>query len=91
MATSNPSNACFQCREVGHYARNCPKRRPNNQYNCTANLIDFNDNQSYTDANIIKEDPVKALQAQLNSLSTENREKLAMAMGGRSKQDFPSA
>ncbi len=56
-----------------------------------ANLIDFNNNQNYTDATIIEEDPVKALQTQLNSLSTENREKLAMAMGGGNKQDFPSA
>ncbi len=24
-ATGNSSNACFQCREVGHFARNCPK------------------------------------------------------------------
>jgi len=41
--------------------------------------------------NIVEEDPVKALQIQLNSLSTENREKLAVAMGGGSQQDFPSA
>jgi len=89
--TGNSSNTCFQCREVGHFARNCPKRRPNNQYNRTANLIDFNDNQSFTDTDVIEEDPVEALQAQLNSLSTENREKLALAMGGGDQQDFPSA
>ncbi len=76
---------------MGHYARNCPKHHPNNQYNRTANLIDFNDNQSYTDANTIEEDPVEALQTQLNSLSMENREKLAIAMGGGNEQDFPSA
>jgi len=56
-----------------------------------ANLIDFNDNQNYTNADIVEEDPVKTLQAQLNSLSTENREKLAIAMGGGGQQDFPSA
>ena len=60
-ATGNLSNACFQCEEVGHYARNCPKHHPNNQYNRTANLIDFNDNQNYTDTNIVEEDPVKTL------------------------------
>ncbi len=56
-----------------------------------ANLIDFNDNQGFPEAEAIKEDPVEALQAQLNSLSTENREKLALAMGGGDQQDFPSA
>ena len=56
-----------------------------------ANLIDFNDNQNYADTNITEEDPVEALQAQLNSLSTKNREKLALAMGGGNQQDFPSA
>jgi len=56
-----------------------------------ANLIDLNDNQNYADTNIIEEDPVETLQAQLNSLSTENREKLAIAMGGGNQQDFPSA
>ncbi len=89
-ATTNQSNACFQCGEMGHYTRNCPKCHPSNQYNRTANLIDFNDNQNYTNDNTIEEDPVEALQAQLNSLSTKNRERLAMTMGGN-EQDFPSA
>src|SRR6266446_10184323 len=87
----NTSNACFQCGEEGHYTRNCPKCHQNNQYNRTANLINFNNDQNYTDTNIVEEDPVETLQAQLNSLSTENREKLAIAMGGGNQQDFPSA
>ncbi len=49
------------------------------------------DIQDYTNMNIIKEDPVEVLQTQLNSLSTENREKLTIAMGGGGQQDFPSA
>ncbi len=65
------------------------KHCQSNQYNRTANLIDFN--QSYDGANIIEEDPVKTLQTQLNSLSTQDREKLAITMGGGDQQDFPSA
>ncbi len=56
-----------------------------------ANLIDFNDNQNFINASTNEEDPVEVLQAQLNSLSTENREKLVLAMGGGDQQDFPSA
>ncbi len=90
-AAGNSSNACFQCGEVGHFTRNCPKHRQGGQYNRTANLIDLNDGQGFPEMEPIEEDPVEALQAQLNSLSTENREKLALAMGGGDRQDFPSA
>src|SRR6266446_4753539 len=90
-AAGNSSNACFQCGEVGHFTSNCPKCRQGGQYNRTANLIDFNDGQVFPKTEAIEEDPVKALQAQLNYLSTENREKLALAMGGGDRQDFPSA
>ncbi len=76
---------------MGHFARNCLKRRQGGQYNRTANLIDFNDAQGFSEAEVAEEDPVEILQAQLNSLSTENREKLVLAMGGGDRQDFPSA
>ncbi len=45
----------------------------------------------FTETEMAEEDPVEALQTQLNSLSTENREKLVLAMGGGDRQDFPSA
>jgi len=54
-------------------------------------LIDFNDNQSYNNTNPIEEDPIETLQSQLNALSTQDREKLAIAMGGGDWQEFPSA
>ncbi len=70
--TGNSSNTCFQCGEIGHFTRNCPKRHQGGQYNRMANLIDLNDNQMFTETKPTEEDPVETLQAQLNSLSTEN-------------------
>ena len=38
QGTGNTNNACFNCRQVGHYARNCPQKRGQNTQ---SNLIDF--------------------------------------------------
>jgi len=100
--TGNSLNACFQCRQVGHYARECPQRqqRPqNNWQNKMANLINLQDSYSNFDSTNFEQstnggeeqETLETLQARLNNLSFGEKEKLANAMGEGDMQDFPSA
>ena len=85
------NNACFQCGQQGHFARNCPQRqrRNNNNY---ANLIDFNDDdQEYYDNYAPQQlvNPVDDIKARLAHLSGDDKAKLAEEMGV--DEDFPTA
>ena len=84
------SNACFQCGQQGHFARNCLQRqRRNNNY---ANLIDFNDDdQEYYDNYAPQQstNPVDDIKARLAHLSGDDKAKLAEEMGV--DEDFPAA
>ncbi len=82
------NNACFQCGNKGHYARNCPQRQK-----ARANLIDFDENANWEETTTVvdqpPEDKVAQLKASLGSLSLEEKEQLAQEMGVT--KDFPSA
>ena len=84
------NNACFQCRQQGHFTCNCPQRQQcNNNY---ANLIDFNnDDQEYYNNYVLQQlpNPLDDIKAQLAHLSGDDKAKLAEEMGV--DENFPTA
>src|SRR6266576_7118680 len=82
------NNACFQCGNEGHYARNCPQKQK-----ARANLIDVKENAKWEGMPTLVEDnpqdKVAQLKASLGNLSLEEKEQLAQEMGVT--EDFPSA
>ena len=86
LSTNN--NACFQCGNEGHYARNCPQKQK-----AQANLIDFDESSNWEEATTVIEEPTESkvaqLKASLGNLSLKEKEQLAQEMGVT--KDFPSA
>jgi len=82
----NTNNNCFECRQSGHYARNCPHCRCQGQ--TKANLIDFN--EEYDNYEGFKTpNRIDDIKQQLNAMSLNEKAKLAEEMGVL--EDFPTA
>src|SRR5216684_3427470 len=89
MTPRTNNNACFECGQVGHYARNCPTRRRQT----TANLIDldeatFNEETAVDPEETSTQGRINALCQELMGMPQAERDKLAKEIGPQ--EDFPS-
>jgi len=86
MNTTGPQGACFECGQMGHFTRNCPRK----QRQVNINLLNFNDDDKIATEPIAPiRDKVASVKQQLSSMMEKEQDVLAKEMG--LDEDFPTA
>jgi hypothetical protein len=82
----HPKGPCFNCRKMGHFAKDCCSNPSSN-----ISYMDMVDDkmQNVPQLNITSRTNITQLKAQIDALSTEDNDALIEAMG--SLQDFTPA
>ena len=82
QGSGNLNNACFNCGQTGHYARNCPQRWGQNTQ---SNLIDLD----YEEQLEFPKNKVADLRSQINIMTPDEKDQLIKELG--EEEDFPTA